>query len=154
MNSEVGLRLTELLLAAIPVNAEDNNEMKKYCNIALELVDNAQRYSNTGNILFDLHITNESLQLRLENMASPDDAARLKEYAEAIGTLSRAEMDEAYKRQLLNPAFGYRGGAGLGILQIGRKGIDRFEVQITNVDEENWLCTCLVEKKLNNKKRP
>lgn len=151
MNSEVGLRLTELLLASIPLNAADNSELKKYCNIALELVDNAQRYSNTGNILFDATLSEDVLRLRLENIATETDASRLKEYAGAIGTMTRAEMEEAYKRQMLNPAFGHKGGAGLGILQIGRKGIDRFDVNVTRIDDQNWLCITVVEKKLKSK---
>lgn len=140
LSSQITLHLTDMLTAAAHANLGQRPDMKKLCSIAMELIDNAQRYCQAGGILFDWKVENGKLIIQLQNYASKRDALRLKESTENIKKMSNKEITEAFKTQLMNPEFGEKGGAGLGMLQIARKGVENLDVNISACGDDNYVC--------------
>ncbi|MCC6600173.1 MAG: hypothetical protein IT223_05815 [Crocinitomicaceae bacterium] len=149
ISSQITLHLTDMLTAAAHANFGKRSDLKKLCSIALELIDNAQRYCRAGGILFDWKVEEGKLVIQLQNIASKEDAIRLKESTDIIKKMSSEEITLAFKAQLMDPEFGEKGGAGLGMLQIARKGVDNIDVNISPFDEENYACNSYVRISLS-----
>lgn len=148
LSSEVRVQLTDLLSAIAIANLGKRKDLRKLCSIAIELLDNAQRHCTDADINFIWRIEGDSIVVVVENHASEEDAFRLKEQVDALRTMSTEQIAEEFKRQLLNPEFNARGGAGLGILQIAKKGARSFEVELQKMLNGAYICTSTVETPL------
>jgi hypothetical protein len=63
--------------------------------------------------------------------------------------MSAEEITEAFKAQMMNPEFGENGGAGLGILQIVKKGGKDYEVELVPTGVHNeFICKSNVKTTL------
>ena len=85
------------------------------------------------------------------NKALLDDAQRLLDNVATVRSLSQKELNDRYKAQLLNPEFGDKGGAGLGLLQLVRRGAKLVDVRVTANDQGDYICHSTIEANLNPK---
>ncbi len=148
LTSEVRVQLTDFLSTIALANLGKRKDLRKLCSIAIELLDNAQRHCTDKNISFEWRIEGDSLVVVVENQASEADAKRLKEQVDALREMTSEEIAEGFKKQLMNPEFNAKGGAGLGILQIAKKGAKNFDVAVLKMLDGAYLCTSKVETPL------
>lgn len=154
INEDIGANLTKLVLSAFSIYLHQASDAKRCTSVALELIDNAQRYARDGKIMFEITNSDGAVNIRLENLAGENDAMKLKESAEFVHQLSTDEAKSLYKQQLLNNTFGERGGAGLGFLFIKRKGVNTFEVEIKPAGAGQYICRCSVELNFYTSEQP
>jgi hypothetical protein len=148
LSSEVRIQLLDLLKCIALLNLGPRSDLKKLIGIALELLDNAQRYNASHDVDFRWHIADDQLVVTTSNTARPLDARRLIESVRAIERMSPAEITEAFKRQLLEKGYGEKGGAGLGILQIARKVGRNITADIEPLRPDEYRCTSTVSAAL------
>lgn len=149
MSTEVRIQLLDLLKVISLANLGQRSDLKKLCGIALELLDNAQRYSTNQEVGFEWRIEGEHLVVVIQNQASRADAERLVRTVEGINNMTSAEVVEAFKAQLLTEGFGEKGGAGLGMLQIAKKTGSRLTARIAPAAGDDYLCVSEVAAPLN-----
>lgn len=150
LSSEVRIQLLDLLKCIALLNLGPRSDLKKLIGIALELLDNAQRYNSSSDVDFRWHIANDQLVVTITNTASPQDARRLMESVRAIERMSPDEITEAFKRQMLDQGFGEKGGAGLGMLQIARKVGKNITADVQALRPGEFLCTSTVSTLLGS----
>jgi hypothetical protein len=144
LSSEVRIQLLDLLKCIALLNLGPRSDLKKLIGIALELLDNAQRYNARNDVDFRWHIADDQLVVTITNTASPEDARRLMEAVRAIERMSPEQITEAFKRQLLEKGFSEKGGAGLGMLQIARKVGRNITADIEAIRPDEYWCTSTV----------
>lgn len=153
LTSEVRIQLLDLINCIALFNLGHRNDLKRLVGIALELLDNAQRYNASGDVDFHWHIENDTLIVAISNKASREDALRLVDSVQSIGRMTHEEVTEAFKKQLMNEQFGDKGGAGLGMLQIARKVGNNITADIHPAPGDIFICTSKVSADLNQQKR-
>jgi hypothetical protein len=149
LTSEVRIQLTDLVKAVALANMGKRPNIKKLCGIAIELLDNAQRYCSDGNVLFNWELVGEQLVISIENKSSKADALRLLNSVEAVNNMSPEEITAAFRAQLTNGEFGEKGGAGLGLLDIARKSQGLIQACIWPSTEDNYFCKSQVSTQLH-----
>src|SRR5688500_9711425 len=152
LTSEVRLQLLDLLKCIALFNLGPRTDHKKLVGIALELLDNAQRYNSSNDIELSWTIANGELVITITNKASSRDAHRLLETVERISRMDPEEISAEFKRQLTNGSFGDSGGAGLGMLQIARKAGRNISARIEATVADEFLCTSKVITPLDRTK--
>ncbi|MFZ1686952.1 MAG: DUF6272 family protein [Flavobacteriales bacterium] len=148
LSSEVRVQLIDLLNVVSLANMGKRNDLKKLCGIALELLDNAQRYCSSGGVNFEWRIDGTQLVVSITNNAIREDAERLLKTVNEINNMSPEEVAGAFRAQLTNETFGSKGGAGLGMLQIAKKTGSRLMATVEATNNEEYLCTSQVAANL------
>ncbi|HRH39125.1 MAG TPA: DUF6272 family protein [Flavobacteriales bacterium] len=141
LNSEVRLQLLDLVKVMSLANLGERSDLKRLCNIAIELLDNAQRYSSARDVAFQWHVVDQVLMVEIRNRASREDAERLLQIVGEINAMTAAEIATAFRAQLTNEQFGDKGGAGLGMLQIAKRTGARINATLEQTTNEEFLCT-------------
>lgn len=139
----------DLLSGILYKNLGPRKDIRKLCSFAIELLDNGMRYSLDNKVTFTWTIEQDCLTFQLENEAHPADAMRLKEHAEHIHGMNDSERKEAFQTQINSTHFGEKGGAGLGLLQILRKGALSIDVSISEQSVDRFLCISRIQTPLN-----
>lgn len=142
------IQLLDLLKVVSLANLGKRNDLKKLCGIALELLDNAQRYCSSGGVAFEWRIEGDTLVVSIRNNAVRVDAERLLKTVDGINSMTSEEVAAAFREQLTNEQFGAKGGAGLGMLQIAKKTGSRLQARITPVNDSEYECTSEVAASL------
>lgn len=114
-------------------------DMKKLCGVAMELLDNAQRYGS-GPIAFEWSMDEISYSIKVVNHASEVDANRLIDAVAQANTLGPAELKTKLLEELTNGRFGVKGGAGLGFLQIANRTHGDMKATIHPLEEKLYRC--------------
>ncbi|HEY0978692.1 MAG TPA: DUF6272 family protein [Flavobacteriales bacterium] len=148
LSSEVRIQLTDLIQAVALANIGKRTNVKKLCAIAIELLDNAQRYCSNGNIRFEWQLQGDLLVVRIENQAAERDAQRMLESIQAVNRMGPEELVEAFRSQLTNGKFGEKGGAGLGFLDIARKSKGPISADIAPLPGGDYWCRSEVSTNL------
>lgn len=151
LSSEVRVQLLDLLHCIALDNLGHRNDLKRLVGIALELLDNAQRYNVSKEVDFRWHVESSSLVVTIRNMASRSDAERLLEAVRAIQQMNPEEIALAFKRQLTDDGFGAKGGAGLGMLHIAKKIGNNISANVERINPDGYLCTSQVIANLSAK---
>ncbi|MBL0314628.1 MAG: hypothetical protein IPP69_02190 [Flavobacteriales bacterium] len=138
------VEFVDLLNGILTRNLGARKDLRKICSFAIELLDNGMRYSVDDNISFSWIIQNDHITFELQNLAQKDDAVRLREQADLIRTFSEEESDNEFRKVMLEPQFGKKGGAGLGLLQMLRKGAVRIDVDVNKSTEGEYVCVCKI----------
>ncbi len=144
LSSEVRIQLLDLLKAVSLANLGARNDLKKLCGIALELLDNAQRYGHAHDVSFEWRIEGPALIVTIRNRAERKDAERLKKIVDEINAMTAEQVADAFRAQLTNEQFGEKGGAGLGMLQIAKRTGGRIQATIEPSGTDEYLCTSQV----------
>jgi hypothetical protein len=144
LGSEVRIQLLDLVKEISLANLGKRSDLKKLCGIALELLDNAQRYGSSNEVTFGWSIEGQSLVITIKNQADRVDAERLMKTVERINAMSADQVAAAFLAQLTNEEFGAKGGAGLGMLQIAKRTGGRLHARIEQLSSEVFLCTSQV----------
>ncbi|MBK9273335.1 MAG: hypothetical protein IPM49_02190 [Flavobacteriales bacterium] len=144
LNSEVRVQLTDLLMAIALTNLGSRGDLKKLFGVAVELLDNAQRYCSAGSVSFQWRIQGPELVIEISNLADKADAERLLAIVASIQSMTSEQIADAFKQQLQDPAFGEKGGAGLGMLQIARKVGNRITADVRPEPDGVYRCTSQV----------
>ena len=139
VNDEIRTQLQDFLQSVAISNKLTTAGLKRILCFALELLDNAQRYA-IGNVTFDWASSGSQLIITLSNKAKITDANRLRTIVDRIKTMSSEQIDAEYKDQLINGQFGVSGGAGLGYLQMARKGARDMEIELIDSPDGFNLC--------------
>jgi hypothetical protein len=149
LSSEVRIQLLDLLKAISLANLGQRNDLKKLCGIALELLDNAQRYRSSGGVNFQWRIEGHMLVVSISNTAAREDAERLLKTVDEINAMSPEQVADAFRAQLTNEQFGAKGGAGLGMLQIAKRTGSRLNARIEATSTDEFLCVSEVAATIN-----
>jgi hypothetical protein len=144
LSTEVRIQLLDLLKAVSLANLGRRTDLKKLCGIALELLDNAQRYCVSGGVSFEWRIEGDLLVVSITNTAARADAERLMRTVTEINGMTSDQVLAAFRDQLTNESFGEKGGAGLGMLQIAKKTGSRLKASVEQTAENEFLCTSQV----------
>lgn len=147
------VEFVDLLNHVLARNLGPRKDLRKICSFALELLDNGMRYSLDENIIFTWIIESNTITFELENKAQMDDAFRLKNQADMIQALTRDERKIEFHKQISDPNFGKKGGAGLGLLQMIRKGALSVDVVIRPSDSGNeYVCVSRIQTSISTNK--
>jgi len=144
----------DLLSGVLYRNLGPRKDIRKMCSFALELLDNGMRYSIDNRVTFTWTIEKDTLTFELENQAIESDAIRLKDHARQLDTMDDQQRKEAFQVQINSEHMGAKGGAGLGLLQILRKGALSIDIQIRQQPDKNFLCTSRIQTLLQKKDKP
>lgn len=148
LSSEVRVQLLDLIQCIALYNLGQRPDLKKLVGVALELLDNAQRYNASNDVDFSWRIDGSQLVVTIRNKASRKDAERLVESVKAIGEMTTDEITLAFKEQLMSEGFGEKGGAGLGMLQIARKVGKNIKAAVEETQPDQFMCTSEVSADL------
>ncbi|MBS1569047.1 MAG: hypothetical protein JST45_06335 [Bacteroidetes bacterium] len=152
LSSEVRVQLITLLQCIALYNLGKRSDLKRLVGIALELLDNAQRYNVGSDVDFTWHIANGELIVQVTNRAVGTDAERLLKSVADIARMTPEEVNAAFKQQLQEEGFGDKGGAGLGMLQIARKSGNQIRAFAEPVDKDLFICRSEVSASLERTK--
>ena len=153
LSSEVRVQLLDLLHCVAQANLGQRSDLKRLVGVALELLDNAQRYNVSQDVDFRWHVESENLVVTITNRASRSDAERLTEAVLAIQRMNPEEIALAFRKQLTGDGFGEKGGAGLGMLHIAKKIGNNITANVEHLDTDVYLCTSQVVANLNQKSK-
>lgn len=134
------------------INAKMINEMKQLIQkelndkkssglmlmASIELLDNALRYSTNAHVEIQVRDLGDKLRLVVSNLALEEDFNKLHHAILHYAQLTNPEMEDLYLAKLNHSAFNNRGGAGLGLLQLIRKGI-HFESVASDAVKDNLI---------------
>ncbi|MFM7727837.1 MAG: DUF6272 family protein, partial [Flavobacteriales bacterium] len=112
------------------------------------LLDNGMRYSLDNRVSFTWTIERDRLTFELENHAEENDAARLLNHTQELQKMSLEERKLAFQKQINSEHLGPKGGAGLGLLQILRKGVHLLDIQIQEQSNRTFVCKSRIETML------
>ncbi len=132
------------LKQAMADNRPEQQRITKLVGFAIELLDNAQRYGEGDRVEFEWKTQGNDLIIEVKNVASRENAQRLKEQASWINQLSLNEIVAEYKAILTNSDFNKHGGGGLGLLQIMKNGAEYLRINIQEINEGVWACMCSI----------
>jgi hypothetical protein len=138
------VEFVDLLNGILTRNLGARKDLRKICSFAIELLDNGMRYSIDDHISFSWVIQNDHITFELENRAQEDDAFRLKEQANLIKTFNDEQKDQEFRKVMLEPHYGKKGGAGLGLLQMLRKGAITIDVDVKITGSGEYVCVCKI----------
>ncbi|MBX7050809.1 MAG: hypothetical protein K1X54_02120 [Flavobacteriales bacterium] len=138
------VEFVDLLNGILTRNLGARKDLRKICSFAIELLDNGMRYSVDDNISFSWVIQNDHITFELQNRAQEDDAFRLREQADMIKSFSEEEKNNEFRKVMLEPHFGKKGGAGLGLLQMLRKGAVSIDVHVDVSALGEYVCICKI----------
>lgn len=141
-------QVAEMLNGVLTLQLGQRKDLRKICGFGLELLDNGMRYGSDHRVIFSWTIGDKSVVFEMTNKAQLDDAQRLLDNAATVRSLSDEELNSRYKEQMLNPAFGKKGGAGLGLLQLVRRGARLVDVRVTANDCGDYICHSTIEANL------
>jgi hypothetical protein len=133
INAELINEIKQLIASSI--NEKKNANLMLMSSI--ELLDNALRYCTDQQVNVDISDLGEKLRLKISNRCATDDYKRLSELVNQYVALNMASIEELYLKKLNDNPFNKRGGAGLGLLQLIRKGLS-FE-SISSTPESNSI---------------
>jgi hypothetical protein len=138
----------DLLSGVLYRSLGPRKDIRKMCSFAIELLDNGLRYSIDNRVSFTWTIEKDRLTFELENQASESDAIRLQNHARELHDMDDAQLKVAFQEQINSDQFGLKGGAGLGLLQILRKGALSIDIQIRKQTDETFVCVSRIQTPL------
>lgn len=147
LTGDIRVQLLDLL-KSITTSAPPNPNRKKLIGIALELLDNAQRYNASDRIGFSWRTEGNMLVITIRNLADEENACRLLRSMEMMESKTPEQIDDMFRDQLVNKEFGAKGGAGLGLLQIARKVGRGVSAKVEQLVKGQYLCTSIVRTAL------
>lgn len=134
---------------------EKESVIRKLYHILVECLQNINRhaegfypkehkedYPGRGALLVSQ--SDEFYRVITANLVRKQHAEVLKSFLDEINPLSRAELNEYYKTQLMNGDLSSKGGAGLGFIDIRRKTSRKLDFHIVEFDEEYSFFLCNV----------
>lgn len=140
--------IADMLNGVLVQHFGQRKDLKKICGFALELLDNGLRYGSDQRVSFSWTLGDCSVIFELENNASDYNAERLLHNSTRVLSMSEDQVKEEFKKQMLNPEFGQGGGAGLGLLQLVKKGAKLVEVKVSASDSGEFICKSTIEAQL------
>lgn len=151
LTSDVRVQLTDLLKVVALANLSGRTNIKRLCSIAIELLDNAQRYCSAGNVRMSWDLKGDELVITIENQAKESDARRLLTMVDAVNKMSPEQLADAFRAQLTNGHFGEKGGAGLGFMEIARRSRSNIKASITPTEGDQYMCRSEVSTRIDGK---
>ena len=148
LTSDVRLQLLDLLHCIALCNLGRRTDLKKLVGVALELLDNAQRYNSGPEVDFRWRIEGSTLVVTICNRADRSDAERLMTAVNAIQSMTPEQIVLAFRQQLTNEGFGEKGGAGLGMLNIAKKIGKNITAEIRPLLNDEFICMSQVSAEL------
>lgn len=127
------------VLNAVEAPEISKAELKKLCGVALEMLDNAQRYAN-GMITFKWDLLDHGYTIQVVNNASPEDALRLIAAVNRANALDTVQLKATLLQDLTNGEFGVKGGAGMGLMQIAYRTNGTLEANIEQIEHTLYRC--------------
>ena len=140
LTTEIRASLLELLYSLTDCSAGNQKEIRQHCGVALEMLDNAQRYGATGSIRFEWLNSSDGIEIKILNTAKEQDAFNMLDAIERVKSMNEIELKNALVKQMLEGDFGEKGGAGLGILQIVSRAGNHLNARIERTDDDTYLC--------------
>lgn len=117
------------------------SELRKHCGVALELLDNAQRYAvNDRYVKFTWNASKDGIEIKMFNMASKKDAERMIQQVNKLNSMDKTALKAGILEQLKNGSFNEAGGAGLGLMQLVSRAGHKLEAKITKLEDHLYLC--------------
>jgi hypothetical protein len=155
ISEDLNVSIGQALKASLETNIPMANRIQRMITFALEMLDNALRYSTDKTVNFEWHAKEDQLMIRIKNFSNVKDAEKLQQTVRHVNSLSREEVYEEYLKVMKNEEFNEKGGAGLGILHLSKLGAQRIAVQLEG-SNDLVKCTCEIvapiELKLIEKK--
>jgi hypothetical protein len=111
---------------------------------SIELLDNALRHGCNNEIAINLELLEGGVQIVVSNFARLEDIERLKSTIARLISMERANLEALYLQKLKEGLLNERGGAGLGLIQVVRNGVTRFDVHHESYQEDVYRCQCVV----------
>lgn len=117
-------------------------------NIVIECLENVRKHASNHDCTvlsnFTCRYLNGKLYVLTGNYVRKDVVQYLSEKIDSINSLDKKEINNLYKYQLKNGEFSDDGNAGLGLIGIARKSIDKLKYKFDYIDENSALFLFLV----------
>ena len=138
INESINARMINELKQIIQKEIGDKKSSNLMLMASIELLDNALRYSVDTSVEIQVRDLGDKLRLMVSNLANAEDFKKLNHAIQHYSQLTNPEMEDLYLTKLNHNSFNQRGGAGLGLLQLIRKGIN-FESITSEIQDENQI---------------
>lgn len=139
-NTDIRANLLEVLFTQNGCKEAPNKDIRKHFSVAVEMLDNAQRYSSTAHVRFEWQNREDGIFIKIVNHANKYDAENLLFTLDRIRKMDPVELKSALLEQLSNSDFGDKGGAGLGFLQIANRSGAHVNAHIEPVNDHIYKC--------------
>lgn len=118
---------------------------RKLYFIMLECLDNVTKHSDdyddptnpVGNGFFMVGEKRDYFYVITGNKIRKEHGTKLKEKIDNLNLLSKEQLTELHKKQMIEGELSEKGGAGLGLIEISRKTGEKLIYQFIHLDTDN-----------------
>ena len=143
-NEKINANLLSLIQELSKNSVPNKTLVKQTILSSVELLDNALRHGRNGDISINLELLEEGVQIVVSNFATIDDIEKLRSTVQKLLSMDRGELESLYLKKLKEGLINDRGGAGLGLIQVVRNGVKRFDVHLEAHQDHLYRCQCVV----------
>lgn len=112
---------------------------KKIFYLLIELLQNISKHAKANNEtrtgIFILGVKDNGYILNTGNIIDNEDVEMLRNQLTHINSLDKNSLSELYKKNLTGLKTGYKGGAGLGLIDIARYSSEKLSFDFKSFDE-------------------
>ena len=150
INEETSDQLISMVDSKMGNFDEEKKIKKKVFNVLVECLQNVSRHAepNKGkdheSSILLIGRDETSFFIITGNMMNTDKTEELKEKLDQINQFSPAELRHKYKDLMNKMEFSTKGGAGLGLMDIARKSMSKFEYDFRKLGDKKSYFTLKV----------
>ncbi len=143
-NEKINANLLSLIQELSKNSVPNKTLVKQTILSSVELLDNALRHGCNNEISINLELLEGGVQIIVSNFATIEDIEKLRSTVLYLLSMKREELEALYLKKLKEGLINERGGAGLGLIQVVRNGVKRFDVHLEAYQDQLYRCQCVV----------
>lgn len=143
-NEKINANLLSLIQELSKNSVPNKTLVKQTILSSVELLDNALRHGCNNEISINLELLEGGVQIIVSNFATIEDIEKLRSTVHYLLSMEREELEALYLKKLKEGLINERGGAGLGLIQVVRNGVKRFDVHLEAYQDQLYRCQCVV----------
>ena len=143
LNHQTMKFFTSMAEEKISKRCKDPSVKRKVFHVMVEMLQNITRHSSNtdeegvGNGIFVIGERSDYYYVITGNMVRSREVRDLEESIEMLNKLDRGGLDNLHKEQIRSGEISFKGGAGLGLIDIIRKTGERYVYQFLRLDDSH-----------------
>lgn len=141
LNHETMKFFTNMAEEKISKRCSNTSVKRKVFHVMVEMLQNITRHSadfdeeGSGNGIFVIGERKDYYYVITGNVVRSSEVNNLEEAIEELNKLDKSELDNLHKKQIKSGELSFKGGAGLGLIDIIRKTGEKYAYQFIRLDE-------------------
>jgi hypothetical protein len=144
LNHQILKLFTKMAENKIMKSKKEDSVRRKLFHVMVECLENITKHSDAvdddnkkiGNGVFVVGEKEEYYYVITGNKIESDKVSSLKERIDSLNLLSKEELTEAHKKQIVEGKLSAKGGAGLGLIDILRKTGQQLKYDFVPLDDD------------------